>query len=78
MFQNLDLKEINEGSLILKKENMSYYLVLDYEFYLDAKGKPNHSFIILDSNKEISWYSSHDLKDIINVSGDYNEQRKNC
>ena len=73
MFQNLDLKEISEGSLILKKENMSYYLVLDYDFYLDAKGKPNHSFVILDSNKEISWYSSHDLKDIVNISGDYNE-----
>ena len=76
MFQNLDLKEISEGSLILKKENMSYYLVLDYDFYLDAKGKPNHSFVILDSNKAISWYSSHDLKDIINISGDYDEQRK--
>ena len=76
MFQNLDLKEISEGSLILKKENMSCYLVLDYDFYLDAKGKPNHSFVILDSNKEISWYSPHDLKDIINISGDYDEQRQ--
>lgn len=76
MFQNLDLKEISEGSLILKKENMSYCLVLDYDFYLDAKGRPNHSFVILDSNKEIYWYSSHDLKDIINISGDYDEQRK--
>ena len=78
MFQNLDSKEISEGSLIFKKENMSYYLVLDYDFYLDAKGKPNHSFVILGSNKEISWYSPHDLEDIINVSGDYNEQTKKC
>ena len=76
MFQNLDLEEISEGSLILRKENMSYYLVLEYDFYLDAKGKTNHSFVMLDSDKIISWYSSHDLEDIINISGDYNEQRK--
>jgi len=77
MFQNLDLKVISEGSLILKKDCMSYFLVLEYDFYLDAKGKPNHSFIILGTDKVISWYSSHDLEDIVNLSGDYNEQRKN-
>ena len=76
MFQSLDLKLISEGSLILKKESKTYYLVLEYDFYLDAKGKPNHSFIMLDEDKVISWYSSHDLEDIVNVSGDYNEQRK--
>ena len=76
MFQSLDLKLISEGSLILKKESMTYYLVLEYDFYLDAKGNPNHSFVMLDINKVITWYSSHDLEDIVNVSGDYNEQRK--
>ena len=78
MFHNLDLKEINEGSLILRKDlpNGGYFLVLEYDFYLDAKGKPNHSFVILDTDKVISWYSSHDLRDIINISGDYDEQRK--
>ena len=78
MFQNLDLKEISEGSLISRKDlpNGGCFLVLEYDFYLDAKGKPNHSFIILSADKVVSWYSSHDLEDIINVSGDYNEQRK--
>ena len=79
MFQNLDLKEISEGSLILRKDlqNEECFLVLEYDFYLDAKGKPNHSFVMLSADKIISWYSSHNLKDIINISGDYNEQRKN-
>ena len=78
MFQNLDLKEISEGSLILRKDlqNKECFLVLEYDFYLDAKGKPNHSFVMLSTDKVISWYSPHDLEDIINISGDYNEQRK--
>ena len=77
MFQNLDLKVISEGPLILKKECMSYFLALEYDFYVDIKGKTNHNFIVLGTDKAISWYFSHDLKDIVNLSGDYNEQRKN-
>tara|TARA_Y100000287_G_C13980963_1_gene238071 strand:+ start:21 stop:248 length:228 start_codon:yes stop_codon:yes gene_type:complete len=75
MSQNLDLKEISEGSLILRKDlpHRGYFLVLEYDFYLDAKGKTNHIFITLSADKIISWYSSHDLEDIINITGDYNE-----
>ena len=75
MFQNSDSKEISEGSLVLIFN--LYFLVLEYDFYLDAKGKTNHSFVILGTDKVVSWYSSHDLEDIVNISGDYNEQRKN-
>ncbi len=75
MFQDSDLKEINEGSLILIFN--LYFLVLEYEFYLDGKGRPNHSFVLLNSDKVVSWYTSQSLKDIINISGDYNEKAKN-
>ena len=75
MFQDSDLKEINEGSLILIFN--LYFLVLEYEFYLDGKGRPNHSFVLLNSDKVVSWYTSQSLKDIINISGDYNDKAKN-
>ena len=74
MFQDLDLKEINEGSLVSIFD--LYFLVLEYDFYLDGKGRPSHSFVLLNSDKVVSWYTSHSLKDIINISGDYNDQTK--
>lgn len=75
MFQNLDSKEINEGSLI-SIFNL-YFLVLEYDFYESKGKKPNHSFVLLNSDKVISWYYADNLDDIINLSGDYNEQSKN-
>jgi len=74
MFQDLDLKEINEGSLV--SIFSLYFLVLEYDFYLDGKGRPNHSFVLLNSDKVVSWYTSYSLEDIINISGDYNDQKK--
>ena len=75
MFQDLDLKEISEGSLVLIFN--LYFLVLEYDFYLDSKGMPNHTFVLLNSDKCVSWYTNHSLKDIVNISGDYNAQNKN-
>lgn len=74
MFQSLDLKEINEGSLISIFNLI--FLVLEYDFYLDSKSRQTHTFVLLHADKVISWYSSHNLNDIINISGDYNEQNK--
>ena len=74
MFQDSGLKEINEGSLILIFN--LYFLVLEYEAYLDGKGRTNHSFVLLNSDKVVSWYTTHSLIDIINISGDYNDQEK--
>ena len=74
MFQDLGLKEISEGSLVLIFN--LYFLVLEYDFYLDSKGKPNHTFVLLNSDKCVSWYTNHSLEDIVNISGDYNAQNK--
>lgn len=74
MFQDLDLKKIDEGCLVLIFN--LYFLVLEYEFYLDRKGREVHSFVLLNSDKVVSWYTTHNLKDIINVSGGYNVQKK--
>ena len=66
MTQNSDSKKIDEGSLVLIFD--LFFLVLEYEFYLDNKGKPNHTFILLNSDKVISWYSSDTLEDIVILS----------
>ena len=75
MIQNLDSTIIDEGSLVLIFNLL--FLVLEYDFYLDGKGRPNHTFILLNSDKVISWYNSHDLNDIVILSGDYKDEQRN-
>ena len=75
MTQSLDTTKIGEGTLILIYN--LYYLVLEYDFYLDVKGKSSHTFILLNSDKNISWYNASDLDDIVILSGDYKDGQRN-
>lgn len=66
MIQNLDLKIINKGSLVSIFNLL--FLILEYDFYLDEKGRRNHVFILLHADKNISCYNSHDINNIVILS----------
>ena len=65
----------------MTKLNIKGIKIYAFHGHFEEEKKLGGHFIVnleigFNSDKVVSWYTTHSLEDIINISGDYNDQKK--